>query len=406
MFDTKEIGWFVALSSVIIGSFTTTAKADFLPRSTTSNIVQVGKLKPKALTFLASGREESRSQQASVKLEELRNLPRYIDIGQGEGRFPDRRFDVYNKTLRGLQLLPSKGQSQEIRTGDNKVQRLLKQQLNDALESYQIVGRLLDTGKLKEDDDASDLIAMSAVQIAIDEAELASNLNERRVANETCVRIATAWEKDADLRERAGVGTRSDVFKARYWRLHCEAQKMSSQKNISALGSTANSQRQQQTPTNLRKMSLSAISTQGQYKLRDNGVEDYNANVERLQKLSSKGQTAEIHTQDSDIQSLQKQQLNTALEIYKLQGLRLAAGLAKNGVAEIILPAVQVSISDMSLATTPTKRTLANDVCLEITQAWEKKAAQEKTASDRRIPIFTTPYWKRYCEIQKVKLRA
>jgi hypothetical protein len=386
MFDTKEIGWFVALSSVLIGSFTITAKAAFLPHSTPSNIVQVGKLKPKTSTFLASGREESRSQQASVKLEELRNLPRYI--GQGQDRIPDWRFNFYNKTLRGLQLLPSKGQLQEIRTGDNQVQRLLKQQLNDALESYQIVGRLLDTGKLKEDDDT--LIPMSAIQIAIDEAELASNLNERRVANETCVRIAVAWEKNADLKQRAGVGTHLNVLTSRYWRLHCEAQRMSSQKNISALGSTENSQRQQQTLS----------------KLPYTGSEDYDANVKRLKKLSSKGQKVKIHTQDSGIQSLQKQQLNTALEIYRIQGLRLVAGVSENGVAEIIMPAVQVAISDLNLATIPAQRTLANDVCLEITQAWEKKAAQEKPASDRRIPIFTNPYWKRSCEIQKVTLRV
>lgn len=149
MFDTKKFRQlFTTLSSAFLGSFVTTVTFALiaLPVTRADNVLVTEKPKQQPSVMLASSDAELiRSQQkTNVKLEGIK--PRML--GEGKTSSPDPNVQYYNVLLRELKLLPSRGQSIEIRAKDNSVQRLLKQQLNDALEIYQTVGQLLNSSEL------------------------------------------------------------------------------------------------------------------------------------------------------------------------------------------------------------------------------------------------------------------
>ncbi len=166
MFDFRVFGHILALSSVFAGS-----SIDALP-TTINNTLQTEKIEQRTSTLLVSS------------------------DGEGKVSFPDPSIQSYNAHLRRLKLLPSRGQSIEIRVKDNNVQRLLKQQLNDAIEIYQIVGQLLDSGKLN-DIASPTFSALPAIQIAIAETNLATTPSEQLAANEVCLTISQEWERDS-----------------------------------------------------------------------------------------------------------------------------------------------------------------------------------------------------------------
>lgn len=142
MFDPRKFRQLFTLSSMFVGFFLTTLSA-----TATSDVVKTEKLKQQGAIILASSdTEKPRSLPlADVQIEELK--PRITPIGDGK-ETSDSGFDSYNNIVRIIQNLPSSRQSRDIRTEDNNIQRLLKQQLNDSLKVYQIIGQLLEEGKL------------------------------------------------------------------------------------------------------------------------------------------------------------------------------------------------------------------------------------------------------------------
>ncbi|MEA5507891.1 hypothetical protein VB735_33345 [Halotia wernerae UHCC 0503] len=214
MFDSRKVIQLFALFSVSVVYLLTTAKTSFAALSVieTSNVIRAEKLGQRMSVILASSDNEKSQlhQQTNVKLEELENIPRMIQIGEREVSYRDIRLNYYNNYLRTLNRLPSEGQSIKIHTKDNNIQRLLKEQLNDALEIYQIVGQLLDTGEV--DINLNHPSTLPAIQVAIAEMNLATNPNDQATANEVCLNIAQRWQQDSRALERAGLGTRSDVL--------------------------------------------------------------------------------------------------------------------------------------------------------------------------------------------------
>ncbi|WGV29011.1 hypothetical protein [Halotia branconii] len=373
-------------------------------------------------------------QQTNVKLEEIENIPQVIQIGEREVNYRDIRLDYYNKYLRTLKRLPSEGQSIKIHTKDSNIQRLLKQQLNDALEIYQIVGQLLDTGEV--DINLNHPSTLPAIQVAIAEMNLATNPNDQATANEVCLNIAQRWQQDSRALEKAGLGTRSDVLQARYWAMQCGIQRMRLEKNN--LNSSVNSefQPQLQRPIKLEEIEpiilgknnmidLAPIDSKERLRREVEQIINpligyYNANIKLLKPVTTK-QLLEIRTEDSDLQKLQKQLLPVAVEFNRLQGLRLTAGILTNTIgrgrntgkaisnstAEIMLSAIQIALANMNLATNLNERALANEVSLKIAQTWEKNAVlEEKTAFDKRIAVLSARYWRRHCEIQKLRTES
>ena len=414
MFDLRKFGQLVAPSSVFVGSFLIVLSA-----TATNDVVKTEKLEQQGAVILASSdTEKLRSQQqANIELEQLEVPMRSDSVGN---EFPDTNFENYNMVVRAIQNLPSNGQSTEISSEDNNIQRLLKQQVNDSLKIYQIIGQLLDAGKL----DSLDSNALSfiddwhlpfyqGVLIAIAETNLATNTDNQLLANNTCWGSAKEGEKSTQIFEQAGFGTRSEVMIANYLRRYCEIQRLKlgfgeRDDTISnAIRDTLRkTQSQQPIPIDLAESERFITEIQQEHDIRAPRIDYYKTTITLLQKLSSKGQSLAIHTEDNDIQKLQKQQLYNALEIYRLQGLRLTAGLLNDNsdAGEIMLPAILIAISNMNLATKPNERAVANKVCLEIAQAWEKDVfAQRKTALNTRIKILTVNYWKRQCNIQKLQ---
>jgi hypothetical protein len=410
VFDLRKFGQLFALSSVFVGSFLTALSA-----TATNDVLQTEKLGQQPSVVLASS-----EKQGNVQLEEL-EVPMLSD---GERSFPDDRFIYYNDYLRGLKLLPSRGHSIEIRTEDNDLQRLLKQQLNDALEIYQIVGQLLNSGEL--DINLFAPSTLPAIQVAIAETDFATNSKDRELANKVGLKIAQKWEKNNMLLNYAGLGTRSNVLEASYYRKCFEIQRMKLE--IKNLNSSPIRESQVQEQRSIELEEIKPISFQDSEKIENLPMENrerarqfrrevnqiinpaisyYNANV-KLLKLIPRRQSLEIRTEDSNIQKLQKQQLYEALDYYRLRGLRLNAGLLDDdsglGIsAEIMLPAIQVLIADMNLATNPNERAVAIETGLKIAQTWEKDAVfQEKTTLRKRIVTLTASYWRRYFEIQKL----
>lgn len=430
MFDTKKFRQlFTTLSSVFLGSFVTTVTFALtaLPVTRADNVVMTEKPKQQPSVMLASSDTEliQLPQKANVKLEGLK--PRLL--GEGNLSFPDYNIQFYNTHLQELKLLPSKGQSIEIRAKDNSVQRLLKQQLNDALEIYQSVGQLLNSSELDKTN-LSMPSALPGIQIALAETNLAANPSDQVAANEACLKIAQQWERDSQAQEQAGLGLRSNVLKAIYYREYCEIQRIKLLKKSLNSSAATEAKLQQQISTELNEIKPIMISKEPpienreraqQYRRAVNQIINpligyYNANV-RLLKLIPRKQSLEIRKEDSDLQKLQKQQLGVAVELNRLQGLRLSVGLIdsdinfngaiSNPTAELALPAIQIAIADMNLATNLKERTVANEVGLKIAQNWEKNAVfGEKTVLRKRVLVLTARYWRRHFEIQKLRTKA
>jgi hypothetical protein len=438
MFDAKKPRQLIVLCSALIGSLVTavTVAVATLPATAISN---TEKLEQQVPASLASRNRGSRStQQASVRLEELSDVPRYFNYRNINDKVRDQRFDLYNRNVRTLQQLPSRGQSLSIRAEDSQMQRLLKQQLNDAIEIYQIIGQLLDAGKLDKLNNKSDFfLTLPAIQIAIVETDLATNLTDQRLTNRVGLVISESWERDARALERAGLGLRSDILKASYYRGYCEIQRRKLAKE--SLNSTAvrASQPQQKRPLTLSE--IAPISLQGVEPIEALPIENreraqrfrravtqrinpligqYNANI-KLLKLIPRRQALEVRPEDRDLQEIQRQQLDVAAEVNRLQGLFLAAGLLTNDrtdnpgerrvvsnpnpMHEIMLPAIQIAIADINLATNANDRRAAIETGMKIAQTWENKADfEEKDDLYKRMLLLTARYWKRYFEIQKL----
>ena len=424
MFNFRFFGQLFALSSVGVCSFLNAS-----PAITNDNIARNEKIEQQASVILAlDDTEKLRLQhKADVKLEGIK--PRRL--GEGKTSFLDPNIQYYNMHLLKLKSLPSKAQQIEIHVKDNNIQRLLKQQLNDAIEIYQIVGQLLRSGKV----DSVGLFAPStlpAIQITIAEMNLATTPREQLAANEVCLTIAQQWERDNQALEQAGVGLRSDILKASYYRQYCEIQTIKLLKKRSNPSISREAQLQQQSSTELNEIKPIAISKEPpiealpienreraqQYRRKVNQIINpligyYNANV-RLLKLIPSRQALEIRKEGSDLQKLQNQQLGVALELNRLQALRLIAGLIdsdtnfngaiSNPTAELALLAIQIALVQMNLATNLDARAVANEVGLKIAQSWEKNAVStEKTVLRKNVVVLTARYWRRHFEIQKLQ---
>lgn len=413
MFDLRKFGQLLVLPSVFLGVFLTVLSA-----KVTNDVVRIEKLAQQPSVVLASSNTE---KQANVQLEELE--PRMLS--DGKRSIPDGRFSFYNRHLRALKLLASKGKSIRIHTEDNDVRRLLKQQLNNALEIYHIVGQLLDAG-----DPDVNLFAPStlpAIQVLLAESNLAINPDERALANKVCLKIAQEWHRDNIALETAGVGTRLDVLRAIYYQSYCVTQRLKLEKNSLSSSAIIKSQPQQRNlieleeidpirfrgsieelPIENREHAQQFIQKYNQIIKPLIGV--YNANI-RLLQLVPRRQSLEIRTEDRDFQKVAKYQLAVAIELNRIQGLRLSAGLLtdnpsggsgiiSNYTSEIMLPAIQIALGDMNSATKPKDRAMAIETGLKIARDWEKNAVvDEKTTLHKRFVTLTARYWRRHFEI-------
>lgn len=252
--------------------------------------------------------------------------------------------------------------------------------------------------------------------MAIAETNLVTDTEEKLTANNACLGIAKEGERNTQLRLQAGVGTHIDVLIARYLRRHCEIQRIELKLGKSDLESNTSrenireSQSQPQKLIDLARLErwISEDRQQGFFSfIPDSLLDHYITNTKLLQKLNSQGQPLEIHTDDSDVQKLYKQQFNDALELYRLIALRMKAGVIDDydQIGEIMLPAVLIAIADTNLATKPNEREIASRTCLEIARAWEKDIfARRETTSKTRIRVLTVNYWKRQCDIQKLQM--
>lgn len=274
--------------------------------------------------------------------------------------------------------------------------------------------------------------ALPAIQIAIAETNLAANPSEQVAANEVCLKIAQQWERDNQALEQAGLGIRSDVLKASYYRGYCEIQRIKLLEKGLNSSAVREAKLQQQIFTQLSEIKPIMISKESpiedlpienreraqQYRRKVNQIINplinyYNANVSLL-KLISRRQSLEIRREDSNLQILQ----SVAVELNRLQGLRLSAGVLtdsnsnfngaiSNPTAELALPAIGIAIAQMNLATNPKEQAVANEVGFKIAQNWERNAVfGEKTVLRKRVLVLTARYWRRYFEIQKLGIKA
>ena len=404
MFYLRKFRLLSTLSSIFFCFFLTPLSA-----TATSGVAKTEKLKQQEAVILASSDIELRSQQqANVRLEQIE--PQTDSV------------NYYNKIVRVIQNLPSNGQSRDILAKDNNIQRLLKQQLNDSLEVYQIIGQLLEEEKIDFSDYDNvlsfigdfNLPFYQGVLIAIAQTDLVTDTEEKLIANNACLEIAREGEQIAQLRVQAGVSSSVDALIVRYLRRHCEIQRIELELGKSDIESNAirenirESQFQPQRFVNLAGLERSFTEEVERSNPNNpfiNNYPEYIANTKLLQKLNLQGGLLEIQTDDSDLQKLYKLQLKDADELYRSMAILLQAGVAMddNDIDAIMLSAILIAKTEINLATQPNEREIASNICSEITQKWKDVLDLRKTTLETRIRVLTVNYWKRQCDIQKLQ---
>lgn len=349
-------------------------------------------------TATSSAAKAKQLKQTNVQIEELEPPANSVD----------ESIDFYNSIVRVIQNMPSNGQPRDISVEDNNSQRLSEQQLNDSLEVYQIIGRLLKEGKLSP----SAYSALPFIQdfnlpfyqgtlVAIAETNLAAIPEEQLIASNACLEIAKEGEEITNLRMEAGVGTRIDILIARYLRRHCQIQRL----ELEIAQSDIELESLQESIDLAESKSEIAEARQNP-KVPDFLANYYINNIELLQKLNSQGKSLEIQTDDSVLQRLYKQQLNDALDLYRLVGIRLGTGIMgdESRIGMIVLPAVLISLAEVNLATEPNGQELAARTCLEIAQAWKEYISPtEEVTSETDVEALNADYWKKQCDIRKLQ---
>ncbi|MCY7322250.1 MAG: hypothetical protein LH660_10750 [Phormidesmis sp. CAN_BIN36] len=136
---------------------------------------------------------------------------------------------TYNQNVQRIRQLPSKAKVQEISVTDLALRRLLKERWNVAIELYRLTGLRIEVELLTDGSTSSldiDELQMGAILVVLAEADLATTKDNKIAAYETCLSIASDWQRNAQARERAGLATRSQVLTATYWRQYCESQQL------------------------------------------------------------------------------------------------------------------------------------------------------------------------------------
>lgn len=182
-----------------------------------------------ALALQAASRVEVKEQKSSTAYE-LKPIEVSAVV---KDPWEKTLIGFYNQNVQQIQQLPSRARVHEISAKDSAQLRLLKQRWNGAIELYRLTSLRLQAGLLTNGNvaanDSFEKIQMGAIQIALAEADLAETKANKIAAYDTCLSIASAWQRDAQAQEVAGLGTRFDTLSATYWRQYCESRKMQEQ---------------------------------------------------------------------------------------------------------------------------------------------------------------------------------
>lgn len=111
-----------------------------------------------------------------------------------------------------------------------EIQTLLKTRLEIANEVLRLARLFYEAGVGTEQD------VLTAMQRVLNsELELASKPSEQIAIRQKMVEVAKQEETNMQLKEKAGVGTRSDVLKARYFRLGIEIELLTAKQHLNLL---------------------------------------------------------------------------------------------------------------------------------------------------------------------------
>lgn len=113
--------------------------------------------------------------------------------------------------------------------------------------------------------------------------------------------------------------------------------------------------------------------------------------------------TLEISTNEPIQSRLLKERWNLAINIYRITGLQIKAGVLGNdnldALKEIQTNAVQVILAEADLASTKENKIAAYKTCLSFTSEWLKYVGLLEGAGFAGQSYLLRPtYWKKYCE--------